>query len=552
MDSESVRPPTREVAELVCRALEGAALAVAITDARGTIQWVNHAYSRLTGRPPREALGRQHWDLDASPENSLLHERLWDAARAGQVWRGEIYGQRPNGARYVEEQTVTPFCFEPGGPISHFICVRQDVTERRRQDERLAHLATHDPLTGLLNRQALAEHLERWVQRALRGAAVAILVVNADHFKLVNGLVGHQGGDLVLRALARLLKAATRSTDVLARLGGDEFAVLLDGAPVAEAERVAERLRCTVEEHRFRAVGNVVDLTVSIGLTVPDGKSNGQQALALAEAAMHTAKAAGGNRWVRHLPEDRPQLVDEGTRWISRIKDALRDDGLVLHFQPVVRLAGGQPQYHEALVRLRLEDGRLAPPGAFLPVAERYGLMAQVDRWVLGRALGLLVARPTLHLFVNLSGVSLSDESLLEDVESRLRAARHLAGRLCLEVTETAAVADVSATQRWMRRLKEVGCRFALDDFGTGFSTFAYLRALPVDYVKIDGSFVRDLETDSTSRSLVQAINSVAHTLGKETVAEWVESPSVAALLRDLGTEYGQGYHWGPPGPSAP
>jgi EAL domain-containing protein (putative c-di-GMP-specific phosphodiesterase class I) len=272
--------------------------------------------------------------------------------------------------------------------------------------------------------------------------------------------------------------------------------------------------------------------------------------LALADAALHMAKEEGRNRWVS-CSEDLAgrRALDDLGRWAAKLRDAIRDDRLRLLAQRIVSLRSGETEHEEVLVRLVDESGGLVAPGAFLPAAERFGLMPSLDRWVVSRAVGILARSPGRRLFVNLSGTSLGDRGLLSEIEALVARSGLDAGALTFEITETAAIADVPGLQRWANRLKEIGCGFALDDFGTGFSSFAYLQALPVDLVKIDGSFVRDLDTNVTNQALVRAMVTVAHALGKTVVAEMVERGSVAEVLREYGAEYGQGWFWGRPEP---
>ena len=239
--------------------------------------------------------------------------------------------------------------------------------------------------------------------------------------------------------------------------------------------------------------------------------------------------------------------VGEAGRWAARIRDALTAGAFELHFQPVVPFLPGKTAHHEVLLRMTGSGSERISPGRFLPAAERFGLMPRIDEWVISRALDLLGEREDLELFVNLSGRSLGDAALFARVESRLREERSAAARLTFEITETSAVSDLIATERWIRSLREIGCSFALDDFGIGFSSLSYLRALAVDYVKIDGSFIRGLDTDRTNQALVEAVRNVAHILGKEVIAECVETEAVARILAGMGIEYGQGFFWGPP-----
>jgi diguanylate cyclase (GGDEF)-like protein len=471
---------------------------------------------------------------------------MWEAILAGNVWRGELYNRRKDGTVYVEEQTITPVT-GADGTIRHFVAVKQDVTQRRRTEERIRYLALHDPLTDLGNRRSVEESLERVVARARRGTPGSLLLLDLDHFKVVNDTLGHAAGDTVLVELARLLGTLRRPGDEIARLGGDEFVLVLEGIPAEAGRMVAERLRRAVHEHRFEVGGRRFDLGVSVGVVPIDGRLAAASLLAIADSALYSAKERGRNRVVVLDGTAAPTPLSEASVWASRIKDALKERRLVLAYQPIFRLETGRTAHYEALLRLRDDGGGLVGPTAFLPAAEQFGLLPQLDSWVVDEVLELLRGREDVEVFVNLSGASLGEEGHLQSIEDRIRESGIGAGRLAFEVTETTAVRDMIAAREWMRRLRDLGCRFALDDFGIGFSSFSYLQSLPADYVKIDGSFIRDLDTNLANRALVRAIDTVAHTLGKETIAEQVENLGSVQVLRELGVEFGQGFALGEP-----
>lgn len=526
-------------------ALESAANAILITDANGTIEWVNPAFTALTGWTAEEAVGGTPRILRSGNHSRTFYARMWKQLKAGGVWRGEMYNRRKDGTIYPEEQTITPVRDEKGA-IAHFVAIKQDISDRKRQEEQIRFLALHDALTALPNRRAFEAALARFThdRRVRRNAA--ILVLDVDEFKLVNDSAGHPVGDELLVEVTSLLQAQLRPDDFLARLGGDEFVVLLQNVERNLARDIAERLRCAVEAMWFEHEGIVFPVTISVGMAMLESGDDPKTLVARADTAMYAAKEHGKNR-VASYPLANGEAVHEVTRWLARIRSSLRNGGFTLTFQPVIQLGNGEPLHFEALIRMRAEDGTLIPPDHFLPAAERYGLMPQVDRWVFDEVVRILESEQTLRVFMNLSARSLNDEPLLEHIEKRLRTSSLEPGRLSFEITETAAVADLASARNWIRRLKELGCLIALDDFGVGFSSFGYLRALAVDYVKIDRTFVRDLDTNTTNRALVQAVSTVARTLGKEVIAEGVECEAHADALREIGVEHGQGFHLGEP-----
>ena len=436
------------------------------------------------------------------------------------------------------------------GGQERLLAVVRDISERKRHQDQLAFLAAHDPLTNLPNRRSLEAALGRAIGRVNFGATSVLLFLDVDNFKVVNDTAGHIAGDRVLVALAQLLRERLRGGDLLARVGGDEFAVLLEDTSVEGALAVAERMRQSVDECDFTADDHTFHLGLSIGLVLIDTQCKTGVVLSQADAAMYRAKEQGRNRIVVYRPdEDDLAQLSEANRWAARLRDALRRGLFMLHYQPVVRLEDRQVDHYEALLRLRGQSGRVVLPAAFVPAAEQFGLMPEITRWVVQEAVRRLQAHPGARTFVNLSADCLVDDGLLDFVEARLDESGIEPGRLGFEITETTIVQDLALAERWVRRLKARGCRFALDDFGSGFSSFVHLRNLPVDHLKIDGAITRALQSDATERAVVQAMQVLARTLGKEIVAEWVENEATVRILREIGVAHGQGYHLGRPGP---
>jgi EAL domain-containing protein (putative c-di-GMP-specific phosphodiesterase class I) len=335
---------------------------------------------------------------------------------------------------------------------------------------------------------------------------------------------------------------------MLARLGGDEFAVLLEDASEAEGLEIAERLRQSVDATRFAVDERSFNLSLSIGLVTIDGHKHTEEVLAQADIAMYAAKQQGRNRVVRYDPaQDSSWQLSDANQWVVRIKDALQDNRLLFYFQPIVHLGDTRIAHYEALIRLRAEDGTIVLPASFIPPAERFGLMPQLDRWIVRSAVRVLQQHADICLYVNLSGQSLVDDGLLGYIDDELRVSGVTPERLGFEITETVAVLDIVRAEHWIRRIKMLGCPFALDDFGVGFTSFSYLRNLPFDKIKIDGSFIRHLDHDPSSRAIVQAIHSLAKAMGKTTVAEFVENESTVQILSEIGITYGQGYYLGKP-----
>ena len=431
--------------------------------------------------------------------------------------------------------------------------VRERTQELAEANVILSHQATHDTLTGLVNRAEFERRLTHLLASASPHNPHALLYLDLDQFKVVNDTCGHVAGDDLLRQISALLRTKLRARDTLARLGGDEFGVLLDHCPVAEAKRVADALRELLRAFRFGWQDKSFTIGVSIGL-VPLAAAGEtlSSVFSAADAACYAAKETGRNRVHLYQADDRMLAQRDGEmRWIPRIEQALSEGRFRLYYQPIHAFGPWAIRHGEILLRMVDEQGRIVLPGAFIPAAERYGLMLTIDQWVVSKSLEALkiIADDAGVFTINISGQSLGAAEFLEFVTDRIKETRVTPDRLCFEITETAAVSELGHVLRFINTLKGVGCRFALDDFGTGLSSFSYLKTLPVDYLKIDGSFIRELAADDIDRAMVEAVNRIGHRMGLSTIAEGVESEAVARKVEEIGVDYGQGYGLAKPQP---
>jgi diguanylate cyclase (GGDEF)-like protein/PAS domain S-box-containing protein len=451
--------------------------------------------------------------------------------------------------------------------------LQEEIVERKRaeaalreSEQRLAWQSRHDGLTGLINRWEFEQCLEQVLSDAqTHNQQHSLCFLDLDQFKIVNDTCGHAAGDELLRQVTDLLQKQVRATDTLARLGGDEFGLLLNHCPLVQSMRIANALRQSLQEFRFIWQDKTFTIGVSIGLVVIDADTlNLSNVLSAADMACYAAKNAGRNRVHIYQADDQDLAISHGQmQWISRLTKALQFNSFCLYSQPIVPLALAQAKgkHYEILLRLQDEAGVLVPPMAFIPAAERYNLMHIIDRWVISTFFASLdqycqeagqccseLCCSDMYA-INLSGASINDDSFVDFLEQQFTLYSVPPQVICFEITETVAITNLSKAGKLICKLKQLGCRFALDDFGSGMSSFAYLKNLPVDYLKIDGEFIKDIVDDPTDLALTKAINQVGHAMGIQTIAEFVENDTILEKIAALGVDYAQGYGIGKPQP---
>lgn len=520
-------------------------------DAGGNIRSANRFGAERLGYKVEELMGMPlsslHLECDKASDDDHLAAYL---SKPEVMQKREIRMVCKDGTLFWAKEAARAI-EDPDGETMVFI-VCEDITRAHNLSQQLSYQASHDALTGLVNRREFEKRLRRVLETVhANDSSHALCYLDLDQFKVINDNCGHVAGDELLRQLASLLQERIRKRDTLARLGGDEFGILMEHCSIQQATCVANTLRELIQDFRFSWGRKNYNVGASFGL-VPITKASKDLAevLSAADSACYTAKDQGRNRIYIYQHDDAELIRWRGQiRWVSPINRALEEGRLQLHFQPIVPITHriDEREHYELLIRMEDETGRSVPPGTFLPAAERYNLATKLDRWVIGSALQWLHCHPQ-HLqrlslcFINLSGKSLGDHGLLKFVRRQFDETNVPSHKICFEVTETAAIANLSRATYFIRELKQRGCRFALDDFGSGLSSFAYLKNLPVDFLKIDGLFVKDIVDDLIDLAMVRSINDIGHVMGKQTIAEFVENEDILAVLRRIGVDYAQGY----------
>jgi diguanylate cyclase (GGDEF)-like protein/PAS domain S-box-containing protein len=525
---------------------------VITTDRDNNISYLNPVAETLTGWSMKEAVGCPLFEVlkivDFHTGEPMELLQVNDTYAGKPIFEGRLVRQDRT---EVDVQKTVAKIRDSNNYVIGLVIVVRDVTENRKLTKRLSYEATHDSLTGLVNRSAFEDRVTAAVQQSKDDHCTHCLCyLDLDQFKVVNDTCGHAAGDELLRIVSKVIHKSMRKTDVLARLGGDEFGILLTQCSMPSALALAETIRKQIHKSRFVYDHQNFPTAVSIGVVeITDSDNSIGDIFKAADSACYMAKERGRNLVHAYRPTDEHIAMRESeVRWVSRLHTALEEDLFTLHVQPIIPLntRDFSAAHYELLLRLKGDDQTLIYPDTFLPAAARYNLLPAIDRWVFAKAIDWLNKnRPLLEggrISINLTGPTLSEDSFLEFIQALFRVNGMCADAMIIEITESSALSDLHCAQKFMAALGKMGCKFALDDFGKGFSSLSSLKHLAVDYIKIDGGFVRDMLTDPVDEAMVKTINDIGHSMDKIVVAEFVENDAIQSRLTELGVDFGQGF----------
>ena len=552
----------KEKAMLRNKAIMDSALDCIISiDSSSCVTDVNPAVEKTFGYKRSEMIGHDLADLIIPPEfRERHHAGMIRLLTTGETTilnsRIETMALHADGHQLPVELAITRVDDESE---TFFTAYLRDLTEAHELKSELTYQARHDALTGLMNRRAFEEHAKRVFKESEEGAHHCFLYLDLDQFKVINDSCGHVAGDALLQQISQMLQTRKRASDTLARLGGDEFALLLEGCPLDKAIEITADLIDAVQQFHFYWEDKVFTIGVSIGLVPVQGRFiDFTELLSAADAACYRAKDDGRNRFHIFTPDDVELSKQRGEiAWISRIQKAIDEDRLILYkqaIQPISEMAETDKLHCEILLRMKAPDGEIIMPDQFIPAAERYNLMLAIDKWVIDKAFTWLSEQSDrldqINLFsINLSGISLTDSSISLYIKDKLQEYGIPAGIICFEITETVAITNLVKATKFLEEVHEMGCLLSLDDFGSGVSSFGYLKNLPVDFLKIDGEFVKDIATNRINLAMVKSINEIGQVMGKKTIAEYVEDQKIVDLLKEIGVDYAQGFFFSRPAP---
>lgn len=545
----------KEVAQITLRSVGDA---IITTGKDGRVEYLNPVAEKITGYITEDVKGKpitQVYKAYDEKNQRWLADCIIDFLIKGSysMPSNDIILYNADDDIIDISQTIAPIQDEHNrvlGTITTF----QDISKEKVLAKHIEHQARHDPLTGLLNRREFETKVVQSLTLYSEGTTHALCVMDLDRFKIVNDTLGHAAGDELLKQISQKIKSELRQTDLLARIGGDEFALFLSNINTLDAEIIAEKILDTIREYQFVWSNKAFRVGASIGLVdAPAQVSNYENLYHAADTACYMAKHSGRDR-VHTVTYDDKNVSEkrEQTQWVNRINDALNENRFTLYAQDICSLADNPttPAHREVLIRMIDEYDELIPPMAFIPPAERYDLMPKIDDWVVRNVIAQLKQDNSDTLYaINLSGQSLADEKFTAQILAHLSDKAINPCRLCFEITETSAIANLNNATEFLKALQALGCQTALDDFGSGLSSFAYLRNLPINYLKIDGMFVKQIAEDETARVMVEAIHSIGHTMGLKTIAEFVENEETERLLKQMHIDFAQGYYYGVPQP---
>ncbi|PPC90644.1 MAG: two-component system response regulator [Methylobacter sp.] len=540
-------------------AMENSPNLIFITDNSGIIEYVNHKILQTTGYLPQEVMGQNPRIFSSGETSGDDYQELWNTISSGKVWRGALKNRKKNGEIYWAQESIAPM-IDSEGNITNYVVILEDVTESLLHKEELSYQATHDALTHLINRHEFDRRLERVMTTAQDpDSHHALCYMDLDQFKIVNDTCSHTAGDELLRQVSYQLSQIIRRRDTLARLGGDEFAILMEHCSLEQAQHTTQRIHQMIEQFHFHWEDKSFRIGVSIGLVIINSTNcSASVCMRQADMACYMAKEAGRNRTHIYRDDDKKIIQhDSESSWLAKINRAFQEDLFELYTQAIIPMNDQNGQVGECcevLVRISDQQGSASAAGSFLPAAERYHLSPKIDRWVIQKVFNNFSQNQRrlsnlVFCAVNLSALSINDAEFPDYIENQLVLTGMPAHKICFEMSEAIAIANLSTVTEFITRMKKQGFLFALDNFGGGLSSFAYLKSLPVDFIKIDGFFVKDIEHDPIDYAMVKSINDISKVMGKRTIAEFVENKEILAALEELKIDFVQGFHISHPKP---
>ena len=529
--------------------------AVITVDNNESVTYINPKVSELTGWISAQAIGRPFKQIvslfnsdSSSPVNNIVQSAMLENRPCRQP--GPVFLAHKEGYVFSVKQVASPMrnsAHELIGAVISF----HDITNEQKMEQSLSYHSTHDILTHLINRSEFINRLSQSIEHFNNDKiSNALLFMDLDNFKVINDTCGHEAGDQLLRQVTQMLTEKLRQGDILARLGGDEFAAILKGCSVEQASLIAAEICRDIQDYSYIWGEHNFNVGMSIGLIpIDESCDDAEQLISLADSSCYAAKELGRNRVYVYQDNDVNLLQKKGEiLWVSRINKAIQDDSFVLFFQLIQPVKSKESGLHfEILIRMKDEHGNLILPGEFLPAAEHYDLIKTLDNWVIRTTFSWLNNHPDITeqiqlCSINLSGRSIGDEHFMHHLVEQFRQCRFSADKICFEVTETAAISNLNVASLFINTIKELGCSFSLDDFGSGMSSFAYLKQLNIDYLKIDGLFVKDIVIDPVDAAMVKSINEVGQIMGLKTIAEYVENDEILDVIKVIGVDFAQGY----------